>query len=71
MDRRKLNDVFTVPQSKNNLTIRGVIGNGKTREEVVLQKNVELDKVDLCVVKWKHRIGEKWRTVEESTKFGY
>lgn len=31
-ERRKLNDVFTIPCSPGIMTICGVIGSGKTRE---------------------------------------
>ena len=37
-ERRKLNDVYNIPFTNGYVTIMGVIGSGKTREEVVLKQ---------------------------------
>lgn len=68
MDRRKFNDVFTVPKSRGLVNICGVIGSGKTREEVVLQEGVEFEKAGGCLVEWSHRRGELWKVVKESVE---
>lgn len=62
-ERRKLNDVFTKPCTYGIITICGIIGSGKTREEVVLQKRAPIKGGD--VVKWRHRRGEQWSKLKE------
>lgn len=65
-DKRKLNDVFTVPRSRGYITIKGIIGSGKTKEEVVLKAKSDINSVD--VIDWRHRIGEQWKVVEHFTE---
>ena len=65
-DRRKLNDVFTKPCCFGIMTICGVIGNGKTREEVILKKHARIDGTD--EIKWLHHRGEMWRNLKPLTE---
>lgn len=61
-DRRKLNDVFTVPLTKGFMVIKGIIGSGKTREEVILKAKSDINSNDF--INWRHHIGEQWKVVE-------
>ena len=65
-DKRKLNDVFTVPRSRGCITIKGIIGSGKTREEVTLKAKSDINSTD--VIYWRHHIGEQWKVVEHFTE---
>jgi len=61
-ERRKLNDVFTAPKTIGYMSIWGVIGSGKTREEVLLKKYAHIDGAD--VITWSHWRGELWRELK-------
>jgi len=61
-ERRKLNGVFTTPKTIGYMSIWGVIGSGKTREEVLLKKYAHIDGTD--VVTWNHLIGKSWKELE-------
>lgn len=65
-DKRKLNDVFTLQHSKGYITIKGIIGSGKTREEVVLKTKSDINSTD--VIDWRHHIGEQWKVVKHFTE---
>jgi len=68
LDRRKLNDVFSSPIGNGGYNICGLIGSGKTRETVILNGNVDLNKVSLLVVTWRHYRGELWRNLKPLTE---
>jgi len=63
-EQRKLNDVFTKPFTIGIITVWGVIGSGKTREEVLLQTEVPISESGTTVLQWRKHIGELWRNVE-------
>lgn len=65
-ERRKLNNVYQIPCKPGYVSVRGEIGSGKTREDVLLVKYAPIDGVDL--VTWYQRIGELWRVLEPLTK---
>jgi hypothetical protein len=57
-ERRKLNNVYMVPYTLGVVTIRGEIGSGKTREDVLLQKRADIKGDDFMT--WWHRRGGQW-----------
>ncbi|MDD4377755.1 MAG: hypothetical protein PHH48_06435 [Eubacteriales bacterium] len=65
-DRRKLNDVYTKPCTRGFITIIGVIGSGKTREEVVLKERSAIDSTE--VIEWMHMRGEQWKLIKHKAE---
>jgi len=65
-ERRKLNDVYHKPLTRGYVTIMGVIGSGKTREEVILKQKSPIEEYEY--IEWRHHIGEQWKVLEPLTK---
>lgn len=51
-----------MPLTIGFITIKGVIGSGKSREEVILKAKSEIHSSD--VINWRHYIGEQWKVVK-------
>lgn len=62
-DNRKLNKIF--PHCSGlNWHIYGIIGSGKRKEEVFLEKYIKFEDVEYLLQKWNKKIGVLWEVLK-------